>query len=631
MRTRGHGFVDLFGPRLERHRDTAGSCGQHIPAAGAFTCIENARDPLLYGEGLDFLWVAGDGNAPTWWNGAANAVDRFTLVDVPVVEAAPWQTAGLTQASIERHTGASYRFNATARDPAAGQDAVIVVVGRMPLDTTGANAIFSTYSIAAALGLVIYTAADTQLGAYVQTSGGLGASVPAAGHVALGSIFVAVLLYDRTADTVTLWTPGATGAATAIVDGAIVGGGISLGAHADGTSIIESGAGIAVAAYIIGAGHAATWAAGAYAKCKEVGAKLTGAYQQMDAVPTLTRATPATWIDQASRYWFASMTTLRAGDDTGALLEPTRTNLCYRNVGIPLGALAEQIGDDASTATGVDDAAALAAVGLTDWGPNVCSYANATGASRYIRCGAATGAVTRFSLSVFADIIAGAGPQIGWWDAAGPGWSNVGAITDGYARTVYEDLTPPAATCVACIHVPDGCTLYWIGEQCEGSGHATYCHSTTPIPNWAAAATQARNIDDLVFAHDPDDACGSVELVVEPRGWSGAEGGTPGLLYLTGSGNPVLYVTTGTYRCNIDGTTELDSTIAPADGTAHHIRLRWTGALMSIDVRLASTMALLARVDGAYDGSLRGAGSWELAPGAAVRVRGFKCYRSGGG
>jgi hypothetical protein len=622
---------DEFGDRL-RHGGTPGQCGQYTTHSIGCTTIRNPRDTTLYGDGLDFLWVAGDGNAPTIWQGAANVANRLTLAGVPVAEVAPFQTAALADVAMERHSGASYRFNATARDPAAGQDAVVIVVGRMPLDTTGSGRFFSTYSVAAGQGIILYTASDNQLGAYVQTAGGFATSIPAAGHVFPGGLFTSALIYDRAADTVTLWTPGATGAAGAVVDGAIVGGGIGIGADPDSVLPLESGGGIIAAAYIIGAGYAADWAAGGYARCVELTRRLTGLESGYGAAPAFTRATGGSRLDRNGRLWIYSSGLARSGDSERLLVEPTRINRCYRNTGIPVGALAEQIGDDASTATGVDDSAALALLGLQDWGPNVCSYTNASGATRYIRCGAATGAVTRFALSVYGDIVAGAGPRIGWWDTAGPGWTDVGAASDGYARAVFPDLVPPAATCVCCLAVPDGCTYYWIAEQCEGSGSADECTVTSPIPNWATAATAQRNLDDLVHPLNPDDIGGSVELVAEPQGWGGA-GNTVPVLFNTGAGVAVLYAdrTTGTWTAEIDGTTALDSGVAPVDGTAHHIRLRWVQGLgMSIEVRLAATMALLGRADAAYDGTLSGAGTWEIA-GGPVLVGGLLCKRNGGG
>jgi uncharacterized lipoprotein YmbA len=77
----------------------------------------------------------------------------------------------------------------------------------------------------------------------------------------------------------------------------------------------------------------------------------------------------------------------------------------------------------------------------------------------------------------------------------------------------------------------------------------------------------------------------------------------------------------------------MDSGIAPADGVQHHVRLRWkTGVGMSMEVRLASTMALLARIDAAYDGTLAAAGTWQLANnGGPASVQLIQAKRNGGG
>jgi hypothetical protein len=135
----------------------------------------------------------------------------------------------------------------------------------------------------------------------------------------------------------------------------------------------------------------------------------------------------------------------------------------------------------------------------------------------------------------------------------------------------------------------------------------------------------------LTTTETPSSLQGSVEAYFTPRGWSGAGAGTPGFLYLTGGGGAVVYVTGGTWRAAVDGTTVMDSGIAPADGVEHHITLRWkTGVGMSMEVRLASTGALLARVDAAYDGSLAAAGTWQFAnSGGPAMVRGLRTYRNG--
>ena len=81
----------------------------------------------------------------------------------------------------------------------------------------------------------------------------------------------------------------------------------------------------------------------------------------------------------------------------------------------------------------------------------------------------------------------------------------------------------------------------------------------------ATAATAQRNFDDFLTADDPEDGGGSVELTITPYLWSGPQGGTSGIMYLSGSGNPALWVEGGTYRARIDGTTNLDSGVQPVD------------------------------------------------------------------
>lgn len=623
---------DTFGERLRNH-GTPGACGQFVLWDQEMTSIANPRDPLLYGPGLDMLWVAGDGNRPTIWNGAALAPgdpDPLMLGGAPVAEVAPYQLESGADVALEGLNGATTRRSIVARDPAAGQDAVVIALWSMPTAGAGGETIFGTR--VGAQGIHLALSAANRIQFLTQTAGGAGASTLAAGDVSQSSISFAVGIYDRTAGTAQLWTPGGVPGAGAVAAGAIAGAGIGIACRPNGGSVLGAGSGLLVVAYLIGAGIAPLWSADTYYRCRELRHRLAGTWPRMGGMPTFTRATARSRYDRNGRLWIYSSGMPAAGDSEREGSSPTRINKCYRNIGIPVGALAEQIGDDASTATGVADVAALAAAGLASWGPNVCSYVNATGATRYIRCGAATAAVTRHALSVHGDIIAGAGPRIGWWDTAGPGWTDVGAAPDNYARAVYPDIVPPSNTCVCCIAVPNGCTYYWIAEQCEGSGSANECTVTSPIPNWSAVATAQRNAESMRTALVPPSDGGAVEIVVEPQNWGGA-GNTVAVLYNSGAGGAVLYadITTGTWTAAIDGTTVLDSGVAPVDGTAHRIRLRWvTGVGMSIEVR-DMTGAVLGRADGPFDGSLSGAGGvWEIA-GGPVAVSDFRMLRNGGG
>ena len=610
---------DTFGERLRGH-GTPGACGQFVTYDQPMTSIANPRDVTLYGTGLDMLWVAGDANRPTIWNGAPLAPgdpDPLVLAGGGAQAVAPYQLAGGADVGIEINAGGS-RSSAVPRDPAAGQDAIFYALGLTAAGTAAGLIIISTWTGAQGLRIFLNGAI---FGALAQTNGGAaGIAYSPAGSRSSSSLCAMMLIYNGAANTITAWSAAGASAPVAVPAGVMVGSGIVVGE------------GLMVGAYLIGAGLAAQWAADTYYKCRELHHRLAGTWPRMGWMPTFTRATARSRTDRNGRLWIYSSGMPAAGDSERLIAEPTRINRCYRNIGIPVGALAEQIGDDASTATGVADAAALAATGLASWGPNVCSYVNASGATRYIRCGAATGAVTRFALSVYGDVIGGAGPRIGWWDTAGPGWTDIGAAPDGYNRAVFPDLVPPANTCVCCLAIPNGCTYYWIAEQCEGSGSANECAVTSPIPNWATAATAQRNADDMRTVLVPASNTGSVELVAEPQGWGGA-GNTVAVLYNSGAGAAVLWAdtATGTWQCAIDGTTTLDSGVAPVDGTPHRIRLRWvTGVGMSIEVR-SMAGAVLGRVAGAYDGSLSGAGGvWEIA-GGPVLVSEFRMSRNGGG
>ncbi len=147
-------------------------------------------------------------------------------------------------------------------------------------------------------------------------------------------------------------------------------------------------------------------------------------------------------------------------------------------------------------------------------------------------------------------------------------------------------------------------------------------HQTT-----ATAATATRLQDVLTTVEDPPDLSGRFEITIEPVRWSGAAAGTAGFVYLSGSGNPAIWVETGTWRARIDGTTNLDSGVAPVAGTGHRICLAWkTGGQQSIEVWDGGT--LLARVASAYDGTLYSAGTWQVAAQASVYVRDIQALRN---
>lgn len=597
-----------------------------------FDRIHDPRDTGIYGSGLRLLWVAGDGDTPT-------VGPALTAIGAPVAEVAPYQLEGGADVALEGYDGATYRRSLVPIDPGAGEDTVVVAIGRMPLyqAAPGYQRIISTLVPGTLNGAMLcLNNTNTQLLWRVQGAGGA-AGVGAAG-IAPGGLYVAIGLYDRSADAIVLWCDGAVSAPSALPDGALAGGGIALGADVDGVMPIGPGAGLACAAYLIGTGIAAQWAADSYARCAELAQRLTGVRPSHGGAPTYARASAACRRDRHGRWWIYSDGVPRAGDSEDFRVEATRTNKCYRNVGVPLGALPEwEVYDETGGAVvlnagksvqGAEDAAALAAAGLRDVGPNVWDR-TAVGGAECIVMGASTGAVTRHALSVFADIVTAAGDiEIGWVDTVALTWTSVGSIAGAYARSVFCDLVPPSVASRFAIRLlADGDHVRGVLQQLEGSGDASRCVATTPIPNWATAAAAVRGADILDTTITPRDDQGSVEIEATPS-WTGAlyEGGA-GLTLISRSvaGSYLLYVGgAGVWR-SWDGTLEVSAPTGPQSGVRQLIRIRWGAAGQRLDVDGA-------RGSAPYDGTLMSAGVLRLAAsGAGVGVRRLRFYRNGSG
>lgn len=360
-------------------------------------------------------------------------------------------------------------------------------------------------------------------------------------------------------------------------------------------------------------------------------ALVMGTSARMGADPSYVRASPRT-LYVAGRVHHVSQGMPPIEGDTGLGADAAIVSVTSKNHSFVTGDGTTYLADrDAGltiTANPVDDTTNLAAV-APDCTGLVLAAQNPTGGPLVLRLGNAIGGapVTSWA-SIRCRIYAGAGtPRLGW-STAGGAFTAISNVAAAYARTSGTAL-PAAATDKQAIEIPAGASVYLV-LWCAGQG------SIVPdevLSVDAAGASATVVMGTLTTTEDPADGQGSVEMSITPRGWSGAGAGTPGFLYLTGGGGAVVYVTGGTWRAAIDGTTVLDSGIAPADGVEHHIRLRWvTGVGMSMEVRLSSTMALLARVNAAYDGSLQAAGTWQaLSNGGGAKVRGLRSYRNGGG
>jgi hypothetical protein len=561
------------------------------------TSVANPRDYLVTRWGTPaFCWVAGDGNTPT-------VGPALTATGAPGSIAGPWELADGTRLPLEVHGGATLRASAAPLDPAVGEDAVVVVIGRMPPAGAAGEVLFSTMA-GTGQGITLRLAASNQLVAAVRTAGGAEAtSTPAAAHVSPSGVFVAVITYDRTTDTVTLWTPGATGGAGGVTDGAITGGGIGLGALPGGGSPISSGGAILAAAYYVGAGIAPSWAAAARRTelfSLVIGVEPRGNQAPAKGRPVFARASAASWQDDDGRWWIASSGLARAGDPRGYRRAATRTNEVYNtiNPSVTTGWSVTGGGGTPATLTAVDDSAALATYKGECWGPNVLKLDNSLGdASAYAYGGATTGNLTARSYQAIARQTGAGGAQVGSRDAsAGTFTSHVAVGAGGaHSRVTAANKTPADTDEQYAIHAPAGTVVYFVAAQRE-----TGATCSTPIPNWATAATAVRAAESLTPPLTPRNDRGRVSCGVRLMGSASQEsiisraGGWDGILYGHGSGNWATY----------DSTT-LTTGAARIEETRQSLAVRWSGAVQEITVDGVSA-------SGAYDGSRGGSGTYVL-------------------
>jgi len=410
--------------------------------------------------------------------------------------------------------------------------------------------------------------------------------------VQLGTAFAALLRYNHDGNLSSFVNANPTPVSVAST-GVSISGGDGLGINANPAGGVDNANAIHRIRVWEGNGIADIWTD---ARCHAYLMAILGLTSRTGPAATFARASMAAHHDAAGRLHLASLHMPRTGDAGGARLESAQENKARRNVDPANGNIWTV--DDASAVTAVDDSAALAVAlieSASTGGGLVYEYANATGASRYIYDADASvevGNLNAHSLSVYARILAGAGAQLGWWDKSLASFTSAGAIVDAYARTELENLTPADTDEVLAIHIPDGCTLRWIGHQCEERWHCS-----TLIPVWSIVGTETRADDDLDLGQDALDNGGSVEVVAAPLGW----GGNPVVqqsMVSVGAANLVTVETDSDVRID-DGTTTVDAAGTTfVDGTDVRVRGSWSP---DADQYIYSDGNVAV---GAYDGAL---------------------------
>ncbi len=128
----------------------------------------------------------------------------------------------------------------------------------------------------------------------------------------------------------------------------------------------------------------------------------------------------------------------------GYLRETEGTNKAYINYNF-----AATTGYTATggTLTQTTDAATLAGAGLAELGNSVIQLANATGSDKYVYTGDQVANTNAHSVSVYGNISAGSGAELGLYDLSAGTFAKGDDLADAYARTTAGNMTPGDTDC----------------------------------------------------------------------------------------------------------------------------------------------------------------------------------------
>ena len=604
---------DTYQERLGRQRLPEGGVGQFVQSDSPLTSVVDISG-LADSNGLggiygvpEFLWIDGDGNAPTIGTGLA-----VTGAPVPG-QGTPWQRTDGTDVTAEELDGASYRTHGVPITLGATEDQVTAAL--IYLGAVSNHLYFATRGAAGGGFRMAYAGGTSR---FIMNDAGGGVTsigIPVSPNAWLFVVGVA----NRDGNIIVV-NNGVLGGVAACPGGDISGSGIGIGSTQVGAQRWVGK--IAWCAIWKGVGLNEVWRDNSEAQIMRLTSSVVGCDPRQGDPVTCSRASTASWLDSNGVWRIAARNLPRAGDPTGLRVAPARTNLAYNNINPSVTTGWSVSGGVLSV---VDDSAALAAGGAEEFGPNAIQVANATGGPVYLHGGATTGNTNPHSLSALARLTAGAGAEIGFWDVSGATFTAKGALLDGYAtRTLEHNETPPDTDSQFAIHIPDNATVRVVAMQCEAG-----TRTTTPIPNAQTAATQARVIETFDTPVDPSDAQGSVEAIVTPLDWSGTDLGTDcRVITRAGGASGILIAEDGTGGLEIqDGTNTVTEATNPlASGNDQTVRVRWhENGGMSVDVDGE-------RTDGNYDGALQSTGVVRVAPDLAeVAVKELTLYRNGSG
>jgi hypothetical protein len=604
-RKKESGFGPLSGPLIEKYDARAVFDPHDFTVAGNPWGVPN------------FLWINGDGTGATIGPAGLNlAVTGTVTPNQPT----PHQYPNGTDALIERYAGASYRLDLVRRlSPTASNDIVVAAKWRY-FDLWSSGFIFSnTYNGSGVPGFGLSLA-----GGYCY-----GWQVNAAGH-------------EHSAGTVTPQYPRTMNCglmvmnrdgnlhscingeldSTATLLGDMTGNGIAIGCKTNSTYIVPAGFGVEWIAVWYADGLYETWSADSSRLMLRLNWESLGlretvtnskywAYSQVGGGSG--NVSGRSYKDHNDRWWFSGERVPRAGNPNGCVVSPYTSNLAVTGVGgirnyNPSVITGWTVSGGAFTVAA--DVAALAAVKAETWGPNVYSFANATGVPQVVIKPASPIAGRIAHFMVLGRYVAGANALIGWWDVSAATFTSVGTILDNYAITAIYNQTAVQADWQFAIQVPDGCTLLFIGQALILNTTTYGSIITYPPPNAADPWSNEAKREILTTQHTPVVGSGSYLVNLAPLAWSGTACGTDNsvLPCVTTPGDILHAESAAPGWATSDGTVQI-ATGAPTAGVYVDVWTAWKAALQYIQQGLVGVATV-----GAYDGAKGTAGALTAAP-----------------
>ena len=550
-----------------------------------------------------FAWEDGDGNNPTL--GPSMTSSGTPSSGQPT----PWELVGGAGLTCEEYDGSSYRATSDTVDPATGDDIVIALLLRT--HQTNPSTAYYLATRRAAAGWQIYTNASNQIGTRV--SDGVSNAYSMAGGINCNQWLFYLLVADRDGN-MQHWLNGSgpSGVVAMLSTDVASGTGLGLAATDSGAAIVPAGGAIAWTAIWYGEGIADVWLADSYDLVERVSAMVLGYQPRTGRRPSFSRASAAAWQDSGGTWQLATAHLPGAGDSYGLRASPARTNLCYNTINPQATTGWSATETTLSTLQVVDDSTALG-TDLAMFGPNVIEYANASGATQYLQCGAATGSTSAHSISAWARITAGLSATLGLYD--GVTFTIGASLGTSMTRVKAHGVTPGSVNQTWAIEVPDGVTVRVVMPQLEAGSRVS-----SPIPNWATAATAARSADVLDTEVEPRNAGGKVQCGIRPLGWADTEAGDALIIDRTTGPAELIRADALGGLATDDGTTVVrDTSTALADGSRVVAAVDWGP---SLDLTVEGT-----RTTGAYDGALQGSGDVAVPADLDVAVDSIEIWR----